>query len=185
MRTRETQQERRYESSTAPIRETPTKNSISRWINKCTKDRPFLQWNATNDVNTLVVIQSRQNVLLMRRFPRDGALGGVVSQSMGSKILHYAYHSTVAAYPGVRRMYDWPRREYFWPNMSTAAFNIVRKYRHRTRMGTEFKQSRQLQLFPSGGPLQFTAVHITGPLPQIKWRNVFVVTVTNGYSKRT
>lgn len=51
--------------------------------------------------------------------------------------------------------------------------------------GTQYTHKKKFNIFPVTRPLAFIAIDILGPLPLTKWRNQFVLVITDGYSKRT
>lgn len=63
--------------------------------------------------------------------------------------------------------------------MATNVYSTVKNCIQCPEMGTKFRNERQLERFPSAGPLGFVAIDIPDPLPKIKIENQFVVIKTD------
>jgi len=110
----------------------------------------------------------------------------VIPKSLRERVLTLEHHPTVAAHPGINRMYYTMRREYYRPSMvtdihttitecTTCAQNLIALRRHNT----------PLTLFPATEPLTEFSVDIFGPIPASKKGNRFILVITDRFSKLT
>ena len=110
----------------------------------------------------------------------------VIPASLRERILTLEHHATVAAHPGMNRMYYAMRRRYYWPSMVTDIYNTITKC-------TTYAQNRlslrrhtsPLTLFPASEPLTDLSVGIFGPIPATKAGNRFILVITDRFSKLT
>lgn len=80
-------------------------------------------------------------------------------------------------------MYVTLRHEYFSAIMSTDVYSKIRHSQDCLRTRKKIERQLHLQLFLSGGPLEFIAIDILGPMSQTRSGNQFVVTITACSSK--
>lgn len=104
---------------------------------------------------------------------------------MRRRHLLLSHYHLLAGHSGQRRMYDTMRRDYYWPHMANDVAEIINQCQSCARNRGHVKLQRQLQLFPASGPLEFVALDILGPLPKTKKENLYVVVMTDRYSKLT
>ena len=51
----------------------------------------------------------------------------VIPESLRERILTHEHHATVAAYPGMNRMYYATQHRYYWPSKVTEIYNTISK----------------------------------------------------------
>lgn len=61
-------------------------------------------------------------------------------------------------------MYDTLHHDYYWPHMAKNVNELVDNCLECGKMRENYRQQRNLKLFPAKGPLQFVAMDILGPL---------------------
>jgi len=121
---------------------------------------------------------------LYRRTPYGNQL--VVPKSLRERVLALEHHATVAAHPGMNRMYYTMRKAYYWPSMvtdihttvtncTTCAQNRLALRRHTT----------PLTLFPATEPLTEMSNDIFGPIPAYKKGNCFILVISDRFAKLT
>jgi len=121
---------------------------------------------------------------LYRRTPYGNQL--VIPKSLREHVLTLEHHDTVAAHPGMNRMYYTMRKAYYWPSMvtdihttitmcTTCAQNRLALRRHTT----------PLTLFPATEPLTELSADIFGPIPASKKGNRFILVITDRFAKLT
>jgi len=121
---------------------------------------------------------------LYRRAPHGNQL--VIPQSLRECVLTHEHHATVAAHPGMNRMYCTMRKAYYWLSMvadihsnitkcTTCAQNRLALRRHTT----------PLTLFQATEPLTELSVDIFGPIPASKKGNRFILVITDRFAKLT
>jgi len=121
---------------------------------------------------------------LYRRTPYGNQL--VIPKSLRERVLTLEHHATVAAHPGMNRMYFTMRKAYYWPSMVTDIHTTITKC-------TTYAQNRlalrrhttPLRLFPATEPLTELSVDIFGPIPASKKGNRFILVITDRFAKLT
>ena len=124
--------------------------------------------------------------LLVRKAPLDGALQRVVPKALRARLLYLTHYPRLAGHPGGTRMYLTLRRDFYWPQMGNDVHAVARDCRSCAQMrGTRYKHQKYLKLFPAAGPLEFVAMDLLGPLPKTKSGHVYVLVITDRFSKLT
>ena len=125
--------------------------------------------------------------LLRRQHPREAGIEQIVlPDTLRPRVLQLAHHAKLAGHPGQTRMYYHVRRTYYWPHMAADIFETVRncttcaKNRFKLR-----KRKNPLKLFPATKPLASLCIGILGPLTKSKKRNVFLLVITDRFTKLT
>ena len=124
---------------------------------------------------------------LCRQHPSEPGLEQIVlPSSLRHRVLRLAHHHPLAGHPGHTRLQKRLRRTYYWPQMAADAAMTVRECvpcsKNRIRL---LKQSGAMRLFRSVQPLEDTAIDILGPLPKSTRGNLFILVVTDRFSKLT
>ena len=127
------------------------------------------------------------NGLLRSRHPREPDTEQVVlPDTLRPRVLQLAHHAKLAGHPGQTRMYYNVRRLYYWTHMAAKIFATVwncttcAKNRHKLR-----KQTNPLKLFPATKPLASLCIDMLGPLTKSKRRYVFLLVITDRFTKLT
>ena len=125
--------------------------------------------------------------VLCRQHPREPGLEQIVlPSSLRHRVLRLAHHHPLAGHPGHTRLQKRLRRTYYWPQMAADAAMTVRECvpcsKNRIRL---LKQSGAMRLFRSVQPLEDIAIDILGPLPKSTRGNLFILVVTDRFSKLT
>ena len=125
--------------------------------------------------------------LLRRRHPREPDIEQVVlPDSLRPRVLQLAHHAKLAGHPGQTRMYYNVRRTYYWPHMAADIFATVRNCttcaKNRLKLR---KRTNPLKLFPATKPLASLCIDILGPLTKSKRGYVFLLVITDRFTKLT
>jgi hypothetical protein len=124
--------------------------------------------------------------ILVRRAPPYRAEQIVVPLTLRRRLLHLEHYTKTAGHPEVARMFRSLRRRYFWRTMAAEVAETVKQCavcpnnRIRERKRTSF-----LKLFPAAEPLAYVSIDILGPLPKTEHGNVFLLFITDLFSKLT
>jgi len=110
----------------------------------------------------------------------------VIPAALRDRLLWWEHTATVAAHPGINRMYYTMRRKYYWPSMVTDIFNVITKCTTcaQNRLALR-RHTSPLTLFPPTEPLTDLSVDIFGPIPASKSGNRFILVITDRFSKLT
>jgi Integrase zinc binding domain len=139
------------------------------------------------DLNTRgALLDLKSRGLVIRIAPSDGTRQIVVPRGLIRRILVNEHYPATAGHPGAHRMFLSLRRAYFWPGMAANVYETVKRCEAcaRNRI-TERRRTNPLKLFPAKGPLESVAMDILGPLPKSKHGNLFLLVITDRYSKVT
>jgi len=121
---------------------------------------------------------------LCRRTPYGNPL--VRPKSLREGVLTLEHHATVAAHPGMNRMYYTMPKAYYWPSMVTDIHTTITKC---TTCAQNFLALRRhttpLTRFPATEPLTELSVDIFGPIPASKKGNHFILVITDLFAKLT
>jgi len=121
---------------------------------------------------------------LYRRSPHGNQL--VMPESLRERILLLEHHATVAAHPGINRLYYTMRRKYYWPSMISDIFATITKCTTCARNRLTFRrQTPPLTLFPVSEPLTDLSVDIFGPVSPSRSGNRFILVITDRFAKLT
>jgi len=114
---------------------------------------------------------------LYRRTPYGNQL--VIPKSLRDRVLTLEHHATVAAHPGMNRMYYTMRKAYYWPSMVTDIHTTIGKCTTcaQNRLALR-RHTTPLTLFPATEPLTELSVDIFGPIPASKKGNRFILAIT-------
>ena len=125
-----------------------------------------------------------EHAALWRRSPYGNQL--VIPEALRRQVLHLEHHATVAAHPGMNRMYYAMRTKFYWPSMITDIHGIITTCATcaQNRLALR-RHTSPLTLFPAKEPLTEVAVDILGPLVRSKAGNKFVLVLTDRFSKLT
>ena len=124
--------------------------------------------------------------ILVRISPRDFSTQIVLPKDLRQRVLHIAHHSLSAGHPGGTRMFTTLRKQFYWPNMALDCFHTVRhcipcaKRRVNLRKHMSF-----MKLFPARRPGEHVAIDILGPLPRTRAGYIYILVITDRYSKMT
>ena len=136
--------------------------------------------------NEIKIYKINEQGVLVRIYPIDLVEQIFLPKPLRERVLYLAHHTTVAGHPGGTRMYSTLRRTYYWPNLAVDCYNTVRncvecaKQRIQLRKHTSF-----LKLFPARRPGEYVSIDILGPLPQTPRKNIYILVITDRYSKMT
>lgn len=110
----------------------------------------------------------------------------VIPEALRERILTLEHHPTVAAHPGMNRMYYTMRRKYYWPSMITDIYNTITRCTTcaQNRLALR-RHTSPLTLFPASEPLTDLSIDIFGPIPATKSGNRFILVITDRFSKLT
>jgi len=121
---------------------------------------------------------------LYRRTPYGNQL--VIPKSLRERVLTLEHHATVAAYPGINRMYYTMRKAYYWPSMVTDIHTTITKCTTCAQNRLALRRlTTPLTLFPATEPLTELSVDIFGPIPASKKGNRFILVITDRFAKLT
>lgn len=123
------------------------------------------------------------NGFLVRKDSIDWSVQKFLLTPLQIRLLHQVHHSNLPEHPWVRRMYDSLRWDRYWPHMVTSFYKTVKNYCQWARMGTKSKHQRQIELFSPAVSLLYIAIYILVQIKRTKKWNLFVVILTNRYSK--
>jgi len=121
---------------------------------------------------------------LYRRTPYGNQL--VIPKSVRERVLTLEHHATVAAHPGINRMYYAMRKAYYWPSMVSDIHTTITKCATcaKNRLALR-RHTTPLTLFPATEPLTELSVDIFGPIPASKKGNRFILVITDRFAKLT
>lgn len=110
----------------------------------------------------------------------------VIPKSQQQKLLALQHHATVAAHPGMNKMYYTIRTKFYWPSMISDIHGTITKCTTcaQNRLAVR-RQTTPLTLFPAKEPLTDLSIDILGPLPPSTTGNRFILVVTDRFSKLT
>jgi len=121
---------------------------------------------------------------LYRRTPYGNQL--VIIKSLRERVLTLEHHATVAAHPGMNRMYDTLQKANYWPSMVTDIHSTITKCTTCAQNRLAFRRhTTPLTLFPATEPLTELSVDIFGPIPASKKVNSFIFVITDRFAKLT
>lgn len=125
--------------------------------------------------------------MLCRRHPRNPDITQIVlPESLRARVCRLAHHSVQGAHPGQTKLHRHLSRVYYWPKMAADAYATVRQCvacaKNRLRL---IKKSSPMQLFPATKPLENVAIDILGPLPKSKRGYLFILVITDRFTKLT
>jgi Integrase zinc binding domain/Integrase core domain len=122
--------------------------------------------------------------LLVWRAPLDGSRQIVIPAVLRPRLLHLEHFPKVAGHPGMTKMFRSMRKRFLWKHMAADVSETIRqcpicaKNRVNERKRTSF-----LKLFPASSPLDYVSMDILGPLPKTKHGNLFLLVITDRFSK--
>jgi len=119
-----------------------------------------------------------------RRTPYDNQL--VIPKSLFKRVLTLEHHATVAAHPGMNRMYYTMRKAYYWPSMLTDVHTTITKRTTcaQNRLAVR-RHTTPLTLFAATESLTELSVDIFGPIPASKKGNRFILVIIDRFAKLT
>ena len=125
--------------------------------------------------------------LLRRWHPREPDIEQVVlPDTLRPRVLQLAHHAKLAGHPGQTRMYYNVRRTYYRPHMAVDIFATVRNCTTCAKNGLKLrKRTNPLKLFPATKPLASLCIDILGPLTKSKRGYVFLLVITDRFTKLT
>jgi len=100
-------------------------------------------------------------------------------------VLTLENHATVAAHPGMNRMYYTMRKAYYWPSMLTDIRSTTRCTTCAQNRLALRRHTTPLTLFQATEPLTELSVDIFGPIPAFKKGNRFILVITDCFAKLT
>jgi len=104
---------------------------------------------------------------LNRRAPYGNQL--VISKFSRKCVLTLEHQATVAANPGIYRMYDTMHQAYYWPSIVTDIHTTITKCTTCAQNRLSLRRhSTPFPLFPATEPLAEVSVDIFGPIPASK-----------------
>jgi len=96
------------------------------------------------------------------------------------------HHATVAAHPGMNRMYYTMRKAYYWHSMVTDIHTTITESTTCVQNRLALRRHTTPQtLFPATEPLTELSVEIFGPVPASKKGNRFILVTTDRFAKLT
>jgi len=121
---------------------------------------------------------------LYRRTPYGNQL--VMPKSLRERVLTLEHHATMAAHPGMNRMYYTMRKAHYWPSMVTDIHTTITKCTTcaQNRLALR-RHTTPLTLFPATEPLTELSVDIFRPIPASKKGNRFILVITDRFAKLT
>jgi len=121
---------------------------------------------------------------LYRRAPYGNKL--VIPKSLRERVLTLEHHATVAAHPGMNRMYYTMRKTSYWPSMVTDIHSTITKSTTCAQNRLALRRlTTRLTLFQATEPLTELSVDIFGPIPASKKCNRFMLVITDRFAKLT
>jgi len=110
----------------------------------------------------------------------------VIPKSLRECVLTLEHHATVAAHPGMNRMYYTMRKAYYWPSMVTDIHLTITKCTTcaQNRLALR-RHTTTLTLFQATEPLTELSVDIFGPIPASKKGNRSILVITDRFAKLT
>jgi len=110
----------------------------------------------------------------------------VIPKSLRERVLTLENHATVAAHPGMSRIYYTMRKAYYWPSMVTDIHTTITKCTtcSQNRLALR-RHTTPLTLLSATEPLTELSVDIFGPIPASKKGNRFILVNTDRFAKLT
>lgn len=112
----------------------------------------------------------------------DKSIQIVVPASLRKQILHLAHHTSVAGYPGQRRMYNSLCCQFFWPHMAIHVSETIGKCLCCAKNESRFKHESHCKLIPAVELLDLVTIDILGPSPRTGQGNQLARMITDRYS---
>jgi len=121
---------------------------------------------------------------LYRRTPYGNQL--VIPKSLRERVLTLEHNATVAAHPGMNRMYCTMRKAYDWPSMVTDIHTTATKCPicAQNRLALR-RHTTPLTLFPATESLTELSVDILGPITASKKGTRIILVITDRFAKLT
>ena len=125
--------------------------------------------------------------MLCRRHPRDQTMiQSVLLYSLCHRLLRLAHHTPIAGHPGQTRLHRRLQRSYYWPHMAADISATVRECtpcaKNRLRL---LRKSSEMKLFPATASLDSVAIDILGPLPKSSRGFIFMLVISDRFTKLT
>ena len=125
--------------------------------------------------------------ILCRRHPRDQTMiQAVLHSSLRHRLLRLAHHTPIAGNPGQTRLHRRLQRSYYWPHMPDNISTTVRECtscaKNRLRL---LRKASEMKLFPATAPLDSVAIDILGPLPKSSRDFIFMLVISDRFTKLT
>jgi len=119
-----------------------------------------------------------QHHALYRRTPYGNQL--VIPKSLRERVLTLKHHATVAAHPGMNRMYYTMQKSYFWPSMVTDIHTTIPKCTICAQNHLALRRhTTTMTLFPATEPLTEVSVDIFGRFTASKKGNRLILGIAD------
>ena len=107
-----------------------------------------------------------------------------ISKSLRERVLTLEHDASVAAHPGMNRMYYTMRKAYYCPSMVTDIYFTITKCTTcaQNRLALR-RHTTPLTLFPATEPLTELFVDIFAPIPASQKGNRFILAITDRFAK--
>lgn len=123
--------------------------------------------------------------LLIHKSIVDEAKGVAVPESLRKQILYLSHHLTLSGHQIQRRIYDTLRQNYYWRHMVRDDYVTIIQCASFSRKGSQYRHKGRLKFFSAKGILEIVAMEIIEPLPKTLHGNLYVLVITDCYSKLT
>ena len=125
----------------------------------------------------------KDNSLLIRISPVDGAAQTVVPESIKRRVLYLSHYPLLAGHPNGSKMYDSMRRNYYCSVMANGVFQTAKYFRPCAEArGTRYKTQKPMNLFPATKPLEYIAMELLGPFPPTENGSTNILFITDSFS---
>ena len=121
----------------------------------------------------------KDNSLLLRICPVDGAEEAVVPESLQQKVLYLSHCPLLVGHLKGSNMYDSMGRKKYWSRMANDVFQTAKNCHPCSEApGTSYKTQKPMKHFPASKLLEYIAMDLLGPFPPTENRsvNIFVIT---------
>ena len=116
----------------------------------------------------------------------DDLIQVVLPESLRPRLLQLAHYAIVAGNPGLNGMYYHIRRHYYWPHLAADVAATVRNCASCAKNRVKLRRrTTLLKLFPATRPLESVSIDILGPLPKSKRGKLFLLVITDQFTKLT
>lgn len=102
------------------------------------------------------------------------------------RLLNLSHHSKQIGHPGQRRMYEKFRQKYHWPQMASDVAATVSNLWGCARNSLQLRKlTNPLKLVQDSEPIVSVGIDILGPLATSKGGRIFLLVVTDQFTKLT
>jgi hypothetical protein len=110
----------------------------------------------------------------------------VVPSSMQQRVLKLHHDSLTAGHPGAKRLYSNISRNFYWQGLTADCYSYVARCLFCIKKSLRLQQkTTALTLFPPQRPFEMVGIDLLGPLAQTSRGNVYILVITDRFSKVT